>query len=328
MADTMTPPDLPDTSGDYDAIVVGGGPAGLSAALVLGRCRRRVIVLDAGRPRNAAASALHGYLSRDGIAPSELLRIGRNELARYGVELRRAEVVDARPLEDGFEVTLFEGARLHGRKLLLATGVVDRVPRIEGIDALYGSTVVHCPYCDGWELRDRPLAVYGRGAAGTTLALALLTWSEDVVLCTDGPTRLRRSDVAALARHGVPVRGERIARLEGHGGQLEHIVFANGTRLERSGMFFTTGQVQRSDLPKRLGCALTEQGAFRTYRHEETDVPGVFVVGDASRDPQLVVIAAAEGAKAAFAINRSLQAIERGAIEAHPAELGERAAGT
>ena len=291
----------------FDVIVVGAGPAGLSAALILGRCRRRVLVCDRGEPRNFVTRALHGFLTRDGSPPGELRRIGREQLRPYDtVELRDIDVVDARRLEGGFEVTFEDGTRHASRMLLLATGVVDNVPPIPGVESLYGRSVFHCPYCDGWELRDQPLAIYGRGKRGFGLALELTIWSADLVLCTDGPARLRAPDRERLARNGIAVREERIVRLEGTDGILEHIVFANGDTLARRGMFFNTGQFQRSPLPARLGCEFTEKGLVRPGKYESTNVPGVYVAGDASHDVHLAIIAAEEGTKAAFAINTAL----------------------
>lgn len=291
----------------FDVIIVGAGPAGLSAALILGRCRRRVLVCDAGRPRNAAAHAMHGFLTRDGIEPAEFLRLGREQLRRYDtVELRDVEVADARRVDGGFDIALQDGARFGARKLLFATGVVDHLPEIAGIDALYGRSVFHCPYCDGWEVRDQPLAIYGRGKPGRDLALKLRNWSSDLVLCTDGPTKLEAQDSQRLARNGIAIRAERIARLEGSDGRLEHVVFADGDRLPRRALFFTTGQHQHSGLPAQLGCTLTRGGDVRTTKYAETEVPGVYVAGDASRSVQLSIVAAAEGAEAAFAINTAL----------------------
>lgn len=290
----------------YDAVIVGGGPAGLSAALILGRCRRRVLVCDAGRPRNAAAREIHGFLTRDGIAPAELRRIARRQLQPYGVELVRGEVTGARRTKDGFTVALAGGRIVSTRMLLFATGVVDRLPAVDGLRALYGRSVFHCPYCDGWEVRDRPLAVYGRGRGGAGLALSLKTWSRDVTLLTDGPARIPASARKALAARGIPVFGRRISRLEKRAGGLD-VVFRDGERLARRALFFSTGQDHSCDLPRRLGCRFTGKGAIRTDRFERTGVPGLFVAGDASRDVQLAIVAAAEGAKAAFAINRELQ---------------------
>ncbi len=291
----------------FDVIIVGAGPAGLSAAQILGRCRRDVLVCDAGHPRNAASHALHGYLTRDGLAPAEFLRIARDEIRRYEtVELRQAEVVDADAVADGFEVKLASGETLKSRKLLLATGVRDELPNISGVSEFYGTSVFHCPYCDGWENRDQALAVYGRGENGSGLALELLLWSRNLVLCTDGPAELTDEDRQRLMHHNITLNENRITRLDGNEGALERVVFENGEALAVSAMFFSTGQNQACNLPQKLGCQLTEQGCVRTYDYERTDVPGLYVAGDATKFVQFVIVAAAEGALAAVAINKEL----------------------
>lgn len=195
---------------------------------------------------------------------------------------------------------------VRARKLLLATGVVDSLPAIEGLCDLYGTSVFHCPYCDGWELRDQPLAVYGRGERGYGLSLELTAWSRDVVLLTDGPSEIDDEKRSRLERNGIALREERVARLEGADGILEHVVFESGERVARRGLFFTEGQYQRSALSERLGCEINEKGTVRTGKYETTHLPGLFVAGDASRAVQWVVVAAAEGAEAAFAINTDL----------------------
>jgi thioredoxin reductase len=291
-----------------DVVIVGAGPAGLSAALMLGRCRRSVLVIDNGRNRNAASHALHGFLTRDGTPPAEFLRLSREELAQYDtVALRSGDVVAAECQDGGFVTTLAAGDQVHSRKLLLATGVVDNLPDIGGFRELYGRSVFHCPYCDGWELRDQPLAIYGRGARGVGVALELTAWSRDLVLCTDGPGEIEAESLQRLARNRITVREDCIARLEGNGdGVLERIVFKTGEPLARRALFFTTGQYQRSDLLMRLGCEFNDKGTVRTGKYETTHLPGLFVAGDASRAVQWVVVAAAEGAEAAFAINTDL----------------------
>ena len=292
----------------FDVIIVGAGPAGLSAALILGRCRRRVLLCDGGRPRNAASHAMHGYLTRDGLAPADFLAHARSELKPYDtVQLLHTEVDAATCRPDGrFMVTLSTGERYLSRKLLLATGVVDRVPDVPGLADLYGRCVFHCPYCDGWEIRDQPWAVYGKGDRAYGLALELTTWTDDIVICSDGPGDLDDRQRARLLALGIAIREDRMLRLEGHEGILRRIVFESGDPLPRRALFFTEGQEQRSELASSLGCEFNEKGTVRTGKYETTHLRGLYVAGDASRAVQWVIVAAAEGAEAAFAINTDL----------------------
>jgi thioredoxin reductase len=291
----------------YDVVIVGGGPAGLSAALMLGRCRRSVLLCDTGRPRNRASKAIHGYLTRDGTPPAEFLAIARAQLQQYTtVELRDIEVLAAECRESQFVVTLAGGEQVVSRKLLLATGVVDNLPDVAGIRDLYGRSVFHCPYCDGWELNDQPLAIYGRGEKGVGLSLEMTAWSRDLVLFTDGDSGIDEKGRTRLERHGIALREERVARLDGDDGVLKAVVLASGEAVPRRALFFTLGQEQRSQLAIRLGCDISEKGTVRTGKYETTHLKGLFVAGDASRAVQWVVVAAAEGAEAAFAINTDL----------------------
>jgi thioredoxin reductase len=292
-----------------DVIIVGAGPAGLSAALMLGRCRRSVLVFDHGKPRNAPSHALHGFLTRDGMSPRDFLAEGRRQLSKYDtVELREAEVATAECNKSAgtFSVDLTTGERFTARKLLLATGVCDNLPDIPGFQEMYGHSVFHCPYCDGWEVRDKPLAIYGRAERGLGLALELTAWSRDLVLCPDGPSEISDEGLQRLERNGIKVREERVHRLEGTDGVLTGITFVSGPPVRCSALFFSTGQYQRSNLLVRLGCEFNEKGTVRTGKYETTHLPGLFVAGDASRAVQWIAVAAAEGAEAAFAINTDL----------------------
>jgi thioredoxin reductase len=291
----------------YDVIIVGGGPGGLSCALVLGRCCKRVLVCDKGEPRNAASHAMHAYLSRDGMPPSEFLKVSREQLRKYDtVEVRSCEVTAACRRENCFEVNLSTGEVLNACRLVLATGVVDEIPSIVGLKDLYGISVHHCPYCDGWEYRGKPIAVYGKGTSGHGLALELIGWTSDIVLCTDGDPELDEEKLSELEKNGITVRQEGLVRLEGKDGLLQKLVFANGDTLLRDGLFFSTPNHVRCNFAEQLGCEFTEKGAIAVGDKEGTPVPGLYCVGDASPNPQYVIVAAAEGAKAGIAINQEL----------------------
>lgn len=297
----------------WDALIVGGGPAGLSAALVLGRCRRSVLLFDDGQPRNLASHAVHGFLSRDGITPAELRAIAREQLARYpSVAVDGARVMDALREHDRFQVFTADGRSFGARKLLLAGGVVDNVPQQPGFRELYGYAVFLCPYCDGWEMQDRRLAVYGRGDdKGGGLALEMTCWSRDIILCTDGPAELGPECRARLERHGITVREEPILRLDGERRAPYRtpfsIVFESGARLERDAVFFNTGRRQANDLALRLGCDTWDTtGCTVDNKEQMSHVPGLYIAGDASRDVLQAIVAAAEGAQAAIGINTAL----------------------
>jgi len=290
----------------FDVVVVGGGPAGLSASLMLGRCRRHVLLCDTAEPRNRFSSALHGYLTRDGINPAEFNELGRAELTRYGVECRKVAVAAAERRADRFHITLADGRTEQTRFLLIATGVVDDIPDVPGARECYGRSLFHCTYCDGWERREQRLVVFGKGLSGVKLALSLKTWSRSVVLCTDG-TRIVTAGRERLAHNGIELKTATIARVDHQNGQVGAIVFASGDSLPADAIFFTTGQHPQCNLAITLGCAFNRRGTVDTGNLSETNVPGVFVAGDASRDAQFVVVAAAEGVKAALAINQTLQ---------------------
>jgi thioredoxin reductase len=290
----------------FDVAIVGGGPAGLSAALMLARCRRTVVAFDSGTPRNRAAHAINGFLTRDGTPPAELLGAARAELGRYPtVDLRDGLVVDVTGARGAFRLLTADGTEVEARRVLLATGVTDVLPRIEGLAELFGRGVHHCPHCDGFEYADRSVGVYGQAGSGIEAALAMLAWSDDVGLLTDGRP-LAPADRARCERLGVAVREERIVRLEGRAGRLERVVFASGPALPRDGLFLVAGQREQSDLAKKLGCELNADGIVITDKYELTRIPGVYAAGDTSIGEQLVVVAAAEGAIAATTIHAAL----------------------
>lgn len=291
----------------WDTIIIGGGPAGLSAALLLGRCCRKVLVCDAGEPRNWAAERMHGFLTRDDIAPSEFRALARQELERYdNVELWNGEVTDvARDSDNVFRV-MRDDRWERTRKLLIATGVKDQLPALPRIEEFWGKSVHQCPYCDGWELRGTPIAVYGKRARGLEMARAMTAWTSEIALCTDGPSGFKVVDQDHLVRNGIELIEEPIVELAGNNGQLDAVIFKNGRRLPRRALFFDTPCISHTQIARKLGCQLTKKGGIRCGQYEATNVPGVFVAGNIIKDVQLAIVAAAEGTRAAFGINRSL----------------------
>lgn len=293
----------------FDVIIVGGGPAGMSAALTLARCRRKVLVVDSGKPRNHRARAMHGFLTRDGLPPGELKRLSREGLEKYPtVTMIDGLVIDGIATADGrFILVLEDNQRYLARKVLIATGVEDEVPDIPGLDELYGSSVHHCPICDGYEWRDKRIAVYGKNCKGFGLVQEMTAWSRDLLLLTDGPCDFTEEQISYLQSMRIEVRNEPVARLEGKDGQLHTITFHDGTRIHRDALFFTTGnKLQSANLSRRLGCQLTDNKNIWVGEGEMTCVQGIYCCGDASRNAQMVIVAAAEGAVAAVAINKAL----------------------
>lgn len=298
----------------WDCIIVGGGAAGLSAALVLGRSRRRTLLVDVGTQSNLSAHGIGGLLGHDGRSPAELYAIGRQELAAYpSVEVRTGEVVAGEPTDGEFVLRLGDGRQERARRVLLATGMEYRPPAVPGLAELWGRSVFHCPFCHGWEVRDQSLAVLARGERAVHSSLLLRNWSDDVVLLTDGPADIDDDDRVRLAAADVAVDERRIAELSSENGELTAVVFADGTRLARTGLLVATTLHQRSTLAEQLGAspgdstpvAADPVGVDAMYR---TTAPGVFAAGDVSAQMPQVAAAVAGGSLAATAVVQSLLA--------------------
>ncbi|HET7138299.1 MAG TPA: NAD(P)/FAD-dependent oxidoreductase [Gaiellaceae bacterium] len=287
----------------YDVVVVGGGAAGLSAALVLGRARRRVAVVDGGAPRNAPAAHMHGYLSRDGMPPSELLRLGRDEAAGYGVELVIGRVV---AIEPGFAVLLADGETLEARRLLIATGATDELPPIPGLRERWGRDFLHCPYCHGWEVRDLPVGLLGTGAGSVEHAQLVRQWSDDLIFFTH-TYDLTKAEREQLEARGIRVVDGEVRRLVVEDDRLRGVVLGNGRTVERAALFVRPGIRPRdSELLARLGCELDEYGFVRVDRDGRTSVSGVWAAGNVANPRAQVITAAGEGSAAAISINADL----------------------
>ncbi|WP_206758370.1 NAD(P)/FAD-dependent oxidoreductase [Nostoc linckia] len=292
----------------YECVIVGGGSAGLSAALLLGRSRRRVLVCDKGNPRNAPAHESHSFFTRDGISPHELLSIGRDQLKPYkSVEFQAIGVKEINPSGNQFEVVFEDGTIKKTRKILLAFGVMDEFPALENFGDFWGKSVFHCPYCHAWEVRDEPLAVVGNGETGIEMAALLKNWSADLVLCTNGKADLTADQRTLLENHKILVREEKIIRLEGDNGQLENIVFETNEKIARRGILIRLKQTLRSNLAEKLGCELNEFNLIKTTNvFNETSVKGIYAAGDITSPMQVISAAVFQGSVAAGGLNHSL----------------------
>ena len=294
----------------YEVVVVGGGAAGLSAALVLGRARRRTLVVDAGEPRNAPAAHMQGYLSRDGMSPAEFLAVGREEIARYGVELVRDRAVDV--TRDGdFTVALASGRSVRARRLVVATGLRDELPDVPGVAERFGNDVLHCPYCHGWEVRDRAFGVLATTPLSVHQALKVSQWSKDVTffLHEIAESDLADDDLRRLAAAGVKVVPGEVAELVIEGDRLTGVRLADGTVHAREVVFTAPRAVPQTGLLEKLGAEFQET-PFGSYPVVDptglTSVPGVWAAGNAMGFAEQVINAASGGYRAGAFINGEL----------------------
>lgn len=289
----------------YDAIVVGGGPAGLSAALALGRATRRVLVASCGPVRNAPAHAAHNIFTRDGTPPPDLVRIGREQLRTYDVSIRDECAEDVRSEGESYVLRLAGGLEVRTRGIVLASGICDILPEVPGFQDLWGSGVFHCPYCHGWEVARQPLGIYARGDAALHLSKLLLVWTRDLILFTDGMSELPDGDLGRIRRNGIVVREDRVARLDG-ATELKAVIMESGEIIPRAGLFVSPEQQLRSELHLRLGCELSAQGRIAADGLGRTNVSRVFVAGDAGPGQQSVASAIATGMLAGAGLNHDL----------------------
>ncbi|MCS0600803.1 NAD(P)/FAD-dependent oxidoreductase [Streptomyces sp. LP11] len=296
---------------NYEVIVAGGGAAGLSAGLVLGRARRRTLVVDAGEPRNAPSAHLHGYLGRDGMSPAEFLAVGREEIARYGVRVVRDRVVDASREGAGFAVRVAGGRTVRARHLVIATGLRDELPPVPGLAERFGRDVLHCPYCHGWEARDLPTGVLATSPLSAHQALMVTRWSEDVRLFLHevDESELSGDDLRRLATAGVALVPGRVAELVVTDDRLTGVRLADGTVHAREVLYAAPRAVPNNALLSRLGAELhdTPFGAYPVIDERgRTSVPGLWAAGNASGFAEQVVNAASRGYRAGAAINGEL----------------------
>ncbi|HEV8659049.1 MAG TPA: NAD(P)/FAD-dependent oxidoreductase [Thermoanaerobaculia bacterium] len=291
----------------YDCIIVGGGPAGLTCAIFLGRCRRRVLLLDNGRPRNYAAQAIHGFLGQYEISPRELLKRGRAEAQAVGVEFCDCTVEKIQRVGDCFDVMTSVG-KMSGRRVVLAYGVRDKLPDIPNLEKYYGGSIHHCPDCDGYEVTGKRIGIIGSGKKAVSLALKLLQWSDQLTVLTDGHEREWTTEhTSKLLALSIDVKDEKIVALTGDPPRLTAAVLSSGEQVALDAVFFIIGTEPSCRLAEDLGCAAIEDTpCFVVDDYKQTTVEGVYAIGDLAPGAQLAITAAADGAVAAIAVNKSL----------------------
>lgn len=297
---------------DYDVLIIGGSYAGLSTALQLARALRRVLVIDAGQPCNRQTPHSHGFLTRDGQTPAELSAIAREQLSQYPtVQLWAGKAIAAAPGAGGFSVTakpvVGEGqVQFTGRKLLLATGVADIMPDLPGFAECWGRSVLHCPYCHGYEVHGQPLGILANGEIGYEMATLIQQWSPRLTVYTDGPSTLTPGQRETLQQLGILVVEQPVAAIEHEAGWLTALLFTDGTREHPTAIFSRVPFRHHTDIATQLGCALTKNGLIQATEFGETTVPGVFAAGDATSPFRQVALAVASGSKAGAWMNREM----------------------
>jgi thioredoxin reductase len=293
-----------------DVVIIGGSSAGLSAALVLGRSLRDVVVIDDHKPCNRFSHASHGFLTRDGIPPSELVQIAYDQLEHYPTVARKtATALQLEKNDTGFDITSSDASKLQARIVLLATGLHDELPPLAGIEGLWGKSVFHCPYCDGYEVRGKAISVYGSDETAMHLVMMLRNWTDNLTLCAADSWKPAVAQRDRLTRFGISLVEKPIAALESTDSQIQALRFADGTSLACDALFVRPKTTHRTSFAHDLGCKVNEHNVVQVDLRGRTSVEGVYAAGDLSSPMRSVAIAVAQGAAAAYGINADL--IER-----------------
>lgn len=292
----------------YDCAIIGGGPAGLSAALVLGRSKRNTLLFDDDHGRNLVTWEAHGFLTRDGVQPSELKKLGRKDVGKYDcVQLKKKRIISIKRItETHYQLESADGEIFHSVKIILATGVKEELPNIPDIEKFYGTSLYSCPYCDGWELQNQPLAIIADKMV-YDLTKKVYNWSKDLAVFTNGIGRLEEEEKAKLQAKGIRVHEEIIGGLEGDNGQLRSVRLEDGTLIDRTGGFITPVWSHTTPFAKELGCKINDHGGIATDVYGRTNVWNVYAAGDVAQIvPSQLIIAAGEGSAAGIGVNGDL----------------------
>lgn len=291
----------------FEVIIIGGSYSGLSAAMALGRSLRKVLVIDAGKPCNRQTPHSHNFLTQDGSTPGEISRIGREQVAKYDtITFLDGFAVEGKKSHSGFEIKTEKGELYEGKKLIFATGVKDIMPEIPGFAECWGISVIHCPYCHGYEVKNQPTGILANGEFGFEFGKMITNWTKDLTLFTRGKSTLTEEHASKLADKGVKIIETEIEQIEHTDGKLEKLILQDGSQLPLNALYAKVDFAQSTDIPAGLGIEMTEQGHIKVDTMQKTNIPGVYACGDSTTMFRSVSFAVSSGTIAGAACNKEL----------------------
>ncbi|HYH16762.1 MAG TPA: NAD(P)/FAD-dependent oxidoreductase, partial [Flavisolibacter sp.] len=291
----------------FDAIIIGGSYAGLSAAMALGRALRNVLIIDHKKPCNRYTPHSHNFITQDGEVPASIAAKARQQVAQYAtVHFLDNEVIKASQFDTSFQVETIDGQAYVAKKLLFATGLKDLMPEISGFEACWGKSILHCPYCHGYEVKNQLTGVLSNGDIGFEFIKLIRNWTDNLVLITNGPSSINEEQRSLLSKHNIPIIEKPISSFEHNQGYIRHIIFSDQSTYEVKALYARPVFEQHSDLPVSLGCELTEQGLLKVDTLQKTNVKGIFAAGDNSSLFRSVSFAVSTGTMAGAALNKEL----------------------
>ncbi|SUX48578.1 NAD(P)/FAD-dependent oxidoreductase [Chryseobacterium indoltheticum] len=292
---------------EYEVIIIGGSYSGLSAAMALGRSLRKTLVIDSGKPCNEQTPHSHNFLTQDGKSPKEIAESAQKQVSEYEtVHFHKGKAIDAKKSENSFEITTEKGEKFHSKKLIIATGLVDKVPDIKGFKESWGISLIHCPYCHGYEYKGKKTGIIANGDKAVHISSLVKNLTEDVTILTQGKSNFTEEQMEKLKRNNIQIIEHEISELKHDNGIVESIIFSDQTEMKFEAVYGAFPFHQHSDIPKNLGCEFTEFGHIKTDQFQKTNIPGVFVCGDNSSMMRSVSNAVMTGNVAGAMVNMEL----------------------